>query len=219
MNKNTIPVLYLFENVFFPETIIPLILSDEPSKTLVREAFKNDLAIALFSTHEKAKGVATAGKILILDEKKEEGKLTAVITGIERIKLLKITQHVPFPIFEFTHYQDFREPQILQPGALERLHFVFEKWINRHIQNINDREIFLREINTPRKLLFNISLFMIKDIELKLMLLESTSIADRLSLMNALLTGETPESEDLDMASAIKNFESLDHEKFKLIAN
>lgn len=219
MNSNSIPVLYLFENVFYPETIIPLILSDDPSKILVKDAYENDLTVALFSTHPKAKGIATAGRIITIDDKREDGKLMAIIVGVERIHLTKLVQHVPYPIFEFKQYFDSREPHVLPSDTIERLHTVFEGWINRHIAHKQDREIFLRDINTPKKLIFNISLFMIKDIELKLMFLESTSIADRLNIMNALLLGEQPESEDKEMAEAIKNFESLETNHYKNVVN
>lgn len=210
MNKPTVPVLYLFDNVFYPETIIPLVLSDEPSKNLVKKAFVDEEQIALLSNHPKSKGIATLGRIVLLDEKRVEGKITAVIVGTERVMLTKIVQHLPFPIFEYRTYQDQRETHILVPGALERLHATFENWVNKHVHNQNDRDVFLKDINSPRKLLFNISLFMVKDIELKILFLESTSIVDRLNLLNALFPHENLECEDEKMAEAIKNFDRLE---------
>lgn len=219
MSFPQVPVLYLSDNVFYPETIIPLILSDEPSKALVFEAYQNDKLIALFSNHNLSKGIATVGKILLIDDKKEEGKLCAVIVGLERIHLKKLIQHIPFPIFEFSQFQDNKETHVLKDGSLERLFSIFEKYICRHVKNVNERNIFMNEVNTPRKLVYNISLFMIKDMELKLMFLESTSLSDRINILDVLLAGEKPESEDKNMAETIKNFERLEANSLKNIAN
>jgi hypothetical protein len=61
---------------------------------------------------------------------------------------------------------------------------------------------------------------MIKEIELKIIFLESKSLSDRINILDALLNGETPESEDREMAEAIKNFENLEQpEYFKNVAN
>jgi len=210
MNKPTVPVLYLFDNVFYPETIIPLVLSDEPSKNLIRQAFSDENSVALLSNHPKSKGIATLGKIVMLDEKRIDGKVTAIIVGTERVMLTKLVQHLPYPVFEHMPYQDQRETHVLVPGALERLHHTFENWVNKHVHSMEDREVFLKDINSPRKLLFNISLFMVKDIELKILFLESTSIVDRLNLLNALFPNENLESEDESIAEAIKNFDRLE---------
>jgi ATP-dependent Lon protease len=224
MKYNNIPVLYLIENVFFPDTIIPLSLTDEVSKALVKECYQNDKKFALYSTHPKSLGVATIGKILIIDDKKDKendknSSLTIVIQGIERIQLSTITQHIPYPIFKYHPYPDSREPQILKEGSLERLFSIFDQWIHRHVTSENERNIFLKEVNTPQKLVFNIALFMIKDIELKLLFLESTSLSDRINILDALLTGEKPESEDRNRAEAIKNFERLEVNSYKNVVN
>lgn len=219
MTQPQIPVLYLFENVFFPETIVPLVLTDGPSQKLITEAFKNDQLVALYTPHPKSKAIATAGRIVMVDDKRDDGKISAVIQGIARIQLTKTTQHIPYPIFEFNPYQDHNETQILKDGALDRLYETFEHYLQRHVHNTNEREIFLKDINSPRKLIFNISLFMVKDLELKILFLESISLADRISMLDVLFKGKENECENKEMAEAIKQFESFDTNQFKNIAN
>lgn len=218
MRKSPIPVLYLFENVFFPDTVIPMVLSDEPSKNLVTEAFQSDLAVALYSTHPRSKGVATVGKILMLDMK-DDGRLVAIIQGTERVLLTNVIQHLPYPIYECEPFQDLKETHAFSNDIIERLFKVFESWIFRHVHSKDERDIFLRDVNSPKKLTFNISLFMIKDIELKILFLESRSVADRINMLQVLLAGELPESEDKEMAEAIKNFERLEPLEYKNVAN
>lgn len=218
MKVNTIPVLYLIENVFYPETIIPLVLNDEPSKNLIRDAYEKDQIISLLPTHTKSKYIATAGKIIVL-EKREDGTLMAIIQGIERIQLIKKIQDLPYPIYEFSFFADDRLPHVLKEGAIDRLFHLFEEWLNRHVSNKKERDVFINEVNTPKKLVNNIALFMVKDIEIKLIFLESTSLSDRINILDAIFTGEKPDNEDKELAEAIKNFERLDQSVSKSLAN
>jgi ATP-dependent Lon protease len=219
MNKKSIPVLYLFENVFYPDTIIPLSLTDESSQTLIKKAYLEDRTIALLTTHQNNQFIATAGKVIMLDEESYPNKITAIVSGNERIKLTKRLQEVPYPLYEYQLHEDHRSPFIFESDATGRLFKIFEKWMFRHVHNEKDRDVFLKEVNSPKKLINNIALFMIKDIELKILLLESTSLPERINILNAVLIGETPEFEDINMLQALKDFSRFEPEKLKSISN
>ena len=218
MKVNTIPVLYLFENVFYPDTIIPLVLSDEASKKLIQEVYDKDQLFALYTTHPSARKIATIAKVIMI-ENIDDGKVSAVVQGIEKIHLTHLTQHLPYPIYEFQPFIDSKETNSLKDGTLERLFSIFEFWICKNVKNINEREVFLQNINTPKKLVSNIALFMIKDTELKLLILENSSLFDRIRLIDFLLTGEKPESEDKLMAEAVKQFDRFEFDAEKYVAN
>ncbi len=219
MNKKSIPVLYLFENVFYPDTIIPLALTDESSQTLIKKAYLEDRKIALLTTHQNEQFIATVGKVIMLDDQTAPNKITAIVSGLERIKLVKRIQEVPYPLYEYQNHEDQRTPFIFESDAIGRLFKIFEKWMNRHVHNEKDREVFLKEVNSPKKLVYNIALFMIKDIELKILLLESNSLPERINILNAVLIGETPDFEDLYMLQALKDFSRFEPEKLKSLSN
>jgi ATP-dependent Lon protease len=219
MKLQQVPVLYLHDNVFYPETIIPLVLSDDASKKLVLYCYNNDIKVALHSTHDKTSDVATIGKVLMVDSKKSDGTYLAVIQGTERVRLVDIVQHLPYPIYTCYGHPENKSPQHLKEGALEKLYLIFENWIGKHIVDKKERDFFLNDISSPQKLINNVALFMIKDVELKIILLESNSLAEKINLLDALLIGENPEFEDQDMARAIKNFDELQIDPQKMTAN
>ena len=213
--KIPIPKLYLFNNIFYPQTVIPLTVNDSVSKEMMSECFEKNIQIALYHPHQHSKGVGTQGKILAVDHD-ADGALNIIVQGLFRVKLLSLETEKPFPLYSIADYFDTEEKtHSLTDSPIERLHSVLGHWLNRHINSSREREHFMKDISSPEKLINNLCMFVIKDIELKQIFLESTSLADRVRMMNALLIGESPETEDFCMCEAIKNFERLEIEQFK----
>lgn len=213
--KKLVPTLYLFNNIFYPQTVIPLSVSDEVSKLMLMSCFENNVDIALYHPHARSKGIGTLGKILMIDHN-TDGSLSVMVQGLVRIKLKSMEVQNPFPQYLIEDYFDIDEKsQTLSDSPLERLHLVLERWLNRHVTSARERDRFMKDISSPAKLINNLCMLIIKDIELKQIFLESTSLIDRVRMMNALLVGETPETEDIEMCEAIKNFERLETDYFK----
>jgi len=205
--KKAIPTLYLFNNIFYPQTVIPLTVSDQVSKEMVLNCFENNTTIALYHPGKRSKNVATLGKILLIDLN-EDQSLSVVVQGLVRIKLLSMQSQDPYPRYLVDDYQDSHEStQTLHNSPIERLRGVLERWIHRHVNSERERELFLKDISSPTKLVNNLCMLIIKDIELKQIFLESTSLLDRVQMMNSLLVGESPENENLEICEAIKKFE------------
>lgn len=208
--KKSVPTLYLFDNIFYPRTIIPLTVDDDISKQMLLDCYKNKEDIALYSPHPRAKGIGTLGKIIQIDYTSGK-KLNVIIQGLIRIKLISMDQENPYPKYFISEYCDTDERiQTLVDHRVHRLHIVLETWLGRHVHSMHERERFMKDINSPAKLIDNLCMFLIKDIELKQILLESTSLFDRVQMMNALLIGNTPETEDIEICEAIKHFERLE---------
>ena len=214
MNK-PVPTLYLFNNIFYPQTVIPLTVTDQVSKEMLINCFQNNLEIAFFHPRTRSLGIGTLGKILLIDHN-SDGSLNIVVQGLIRIKLLNQYQEDPFPLFFVEDYYDIDEkPQTLSDSPVERLYLILNQWLNRHVHSTRERERFMKDMSSPSKLINNLCMYLIKDIDLKLIFLESTSIVDRVRMMNALLIGESPEIEDFGMCEAIKNFERLEIDQYK----
>lgn len=209
--RKPVPTLYLVNNIFYPQTVIPLTVSDAVSKQMLIDCFEKSTNIALYHPHNKSKGIGTLGEILMLDFN-GDGSLSATVQGLARIKLLNKETDRPFPLYHIDDYFDVNENKshALFDSPIERLHCVLERWLNRHINSARERDRFMRDMSSPTKLINNLCIFVIKDIELKQIFLESTSLLDRVRMMNALLVGENPEAEDLEICEAIKNFERLE---------
>ena len=216
--KKPLPTLYLFNNIFYPQTIIPLTVTDTISKKMLMTCFQENLEIALFHPHPRSTGVGTLGKILLLDHN-ADGSINVMVQGLVRIKLLKKQSDEPYPQYTIDDYFDLdAQTEVLLDSPIERLNFVLSNWLNRHVHSSRERERFMKDMSSPAKLINNLCMFLIKDIELKQIFLESTSLLDRVRMMNALLVGECPETEDVEMCEAIKNFERLEIDQYKNVS-
>jgi Lon protease-like protein len=213
--KQPVPTLYLFNNIFYPQTIIRLTVTDGISKKMLQACFQNNIEVAFFHPHPRSTGIATLGKILLIDYN-SDGSLDVMVQGLVRIKLISKDSDRPYPQYMADDYYDIDEKtQILLDSPIERLHFVLLSWLNRHVHSLRDRERFMKDMSSPSKLINNLCMFLIKDLELKQIFLESTSLLDRVRMMNALLVGDSPETEDIEMCEAIKNFERLEMDQYK----
>lgn len=157
----------------------------------------------------RTKRVGTVGRILLLEHNADKS-MTVLVQGISRVQLLTQEQHIPFPVFEVEEYFDNDEAATFLDGPVERLHEVLSSWLQRHITSTKERARFLKEMNSPHRLVNNLCLLVIKDVELKEIFLSSISLPERIRLMDALLRGKSPEIEDTEMSEAIKKFESLE---------
>lgn len=216
--KYSAPTLYIYNNVFYPHTIIPLTVADSISQKIIRECHHRNQSVALYHPSERSRGVGTLGKILLLEEN-DDGSTTVLVQGIVRIKFLVQEHHSPYPTYLFEEYCDADTTSTLMTDSIERLHHVLENWLNRHISSASERTKFLKEMDTPQKLINNLCVLVLKDLELKEIFLENTSLPDRIRMMDALLRGKAPDNEDFDMGEAIKNFERLEQPGQSLYKN
>ncbi len=207
--KHSYPTLYLFNNVFFPQTIIPLTLSDKTSIELLKTCHQKDQNIVLYHPSERERKVGTLGRIISI-EKQEDNSITALVQGLIRVRLVAQEQHLPYPLYLCEDHYDLSDEVTFLDNSLERLQLVLESWLLRHVSSVKERDRFVKELNKPQKLINYLCMFIIKDNELKEILLENTSLAERIRLLDALLKGKSPDTEDQTMSLAIKNFERLE---------
>lgn len=208
--RHSFPTLYLFNNVFFPQTVIPLTVSDGISKEVLLQCHEDGQHLAFYHPSVRAKKIGTVGKILML-EHNADGSMSVLIQGLIRVQLLTQEQHIPYPVFQVDDYFDTTDKAaVVLDDCLERLHTILDNWLQRHISSVKERDRFLKEMNSPARLINNLCLLVIKDVELKEIFLENTSIPERIRMMDALLRGQSPEIEDVTISEAIKNFERLE---------
>lgn len=208
MGHFILPTLYLFDNVFYPTTVIPLIISDSPSRKLIDDCYKEDLPLALWFQGEHSKPVATMGKIIGFEERRD-GSLKVLIRGIKRVYLEKMIQQVPYPVFKSALYQDLDSGPILSHTRLEKFVLILNEWLAHHLPSEKDRKEFMEDLNTPQKIIDHVALLLIRDVEIKQILLECSSLNERMQLIDTLVKSPF-EKEDQIASLAIKNFERLD---------
>jgi ATP-dependent Lon protease len=208
--KHSLPTLYLFNNVIYPLTIIPLTVNDAVSKNVLLQCYEKETSLVFYHPSLRAKKIATTGKIILL-EHNPDGSMSALIQGLTRVELIAQEQHLPYPIYLIQDYVDtIISTPVIMNDTLEKLQSILVSWLQRHISSVKERDRFIKEMNSPVRLINNLSMLLIKDVDLKVILLENTSLPDRVRLLEALLKGSSPEIEDSNISEAIKNFQSLE---------
>ena len=204
--KQLFPTLYLFNNVFFPQTIIPLTVSDKASIDLLEKSYQQNLDMAFYHPSNRTNKIATIGRLILIEYNANQS-VTALVQGLNRVRLVEEVQHIPYPIYKAQVHQDIPENESNLHGSIERLQTILINWLHRHISSQKEKERFIKDLDTPQKLINHLCLFIIKDIELKDIFLENTSLPEKIRLMDVLLKGQSPELEDVIIGEAIKHFE------------
>lgn len=206
------PLIYLHNNILFPETVIPLTISDNLSIDLITECSKQKMPLIFYylppSNTARHSKTATLGNVIHIEKKGD--KYTVLVEGDVRVHLLIQIKSKPFPVYQVEAFHDQKNDNIIALNNLvERLQLIFHNWIERRPIGASEKETIIQNIKSTQSLINYLSLLVIKDIELKSIFLESILLSERIQMMNSLLKGDSPESEDPLIKDAIKRFESF----------
>ena len=218
MTKLSVPVLAIPNVVFFPHASLPIYIVDPIYVRMVRECVSNDQLMAItmmsvngspFSSVQQHFQVCSVGKPIILEEM-SDGGIKALIKGVERVKLLTPQQHLPYLICNAEVYYDQLESEVVIGSSVERLKKILNDWLVENIPSSVERQVFTQSLISVYHVVDYVSMFLIQDTEIRQLLLENTSIYERIQMLNSLLKESKPFSEDPTVVSAIKNFETLE---------
>ncbi len=225
--KFKLPVLPLPNVVFFPHTNLPVHIIEPFYVQLVEHCLKNEcpmgisLAIPSFRGKIDKNGifkstyipmeVCAYGEPYIM-ERLPDDSIKILIKGTGRAKIKNIVQNIPFPIFEAVDYPDQKtDAKFTNELGMKRLQSMFRRWIEVGILDSVEREMFAQSIDSIHQVVDYLSMLVIKDIEVKQILLETTSIEERVHSLNMLLVGSLPHKENDHRAKILKQFENLEN--------
>lgn len=217
-NKMKIPVLPLPQVVMFPHTSLPFYIVEPTYIKVIQKVCEQGEMIGVSWAPEQLRWdgkikyspqmVCTAAKPILIEERSDGLKL--VMHGHCRIKLTHAIQNLPTPIFEAYPLPDQTENIVLPQDIIQRLKGILELWLIETIQDSLEREYFQKQTQTIQQIVDNICLFIIQDKQTKQLLLETCSLKERLYMLNGLLRGEAPMTEDVLVRNALKCFEHLE---------
>lgn len=218
MNKLTLPVLILPQVVFFPKTSLPLIVQDKLCITMLKKCIENGSPIALALGYDPESGpiypgshsICSYGKVIFIEETSDGGYLKVLIRGIGKLELGQIIQNLPYPIYEAYPVHDKPEQISLHFPSIENLQNKLHEWAYQHIGDSLEREHFLQQLTGVRQLVDYVCMLLIKDVEIKQMLLSNNSLFERIGLLNSLLRHPSLLIEDQEVARAMKTYEYLE---------
>lgn len=216
-----LPILVLHDIVVFPNTCVPMLVSDPHYVALIKEAMVlgRPIAIALSNTDAYKETillppckVGTMAVPIILKEN-DDGSLKILIKGEKRIELMNIRQNLPFPIYSCQELPDIKERSSLElhNNQLERLKNILLHWVDQTIEDSIERENFLNSLHTIHQVLDYLCMFIVKDKRVRQLILENRSLHERIQVVSTILRNGAPYFSDKLVENAILDFEEQDN--------
>jgi len=213
-----IPILTLSNIVFFPNTSLPLYVVDDIYEKLIHDAITTNTPIGVALSQSDIEfgeefpepfEICGIGTPLIL-ERSNDGTLKVLMRGTGKIRLIELEQISPYPVYWSETIMDDEEDTRWVTTKLQRIKVILVNWLKENVTNEVEREQFLSTMETDKHILDYVCTFLIKDREIRQLLLENNSFSERVHLVNALLKDNFPFQEDLFVSDAMKDFESID---------
>ena len=209
MNTFHIAVLPIPDMVFHPHTMTPIYIVEPSYIEMVKSCVEKRVALGVIVANPRTEStVCTLAAATILEEM-PNGELSVLLQGIGRAKLERLIQHIPWPIFEGSSYEDRPDCYLVDNAHIERLSSILNTWLYQHIDEKHELEHFLQTIRTVHHTIDYIAMLILKDMEIREMILASDSLQDRIRILNLLLKESNPFVEDTDMLKVLKKFEGL----------
>lgn len=220
MKLRKVAVLPIPDLVFFPGTSLPLYIVEPVFIKMIRECVQNNMLVGVSMAeplvyiygHRRPapKNICGIGKPIILEEL-YDGTLKVLIKGFGRVKLGQVQQNLPYLIYECEEYSDIQDERgFVSDSKVERLKGLLDQWMLETISDSMERENFQENISSIHQVIDYICMFLIQDHEMRQLLLENTSLTERIQMLDTLLKGPTPFLEDMTAVQAIKNYEILE---------
>ncbi len=220
MNLNKVAVLPIPNLVFFPGTSLPLYVVEPVFIRMIKECVEENMLVGISMAeplvyifgHKRPtpKNICGIGKPIILEEL-YDGTLRVLIKGFGKVRLGAVEQNLPYLIYNCEEYPDIKDTYgLVSDSKIERLKALLDNWILETISDSVERKIFQEKINSATEVMDYISMFLIKDEEMRQLLLENTSLNERIQMLDTLLKGHAPYFEDISATHAIKSFEVLE---------
>jgi len=224
MKNLKVTVIPIPQVVFFPHTSIPIYVVDGQLVDTIEEIVAKNQLVAVtraktdqLHLNDSFEKICSVGKPVIL-EKLMDGGLKILVKGNSKAKLTQAIQHLPFPIFEAEFLEDRVDgTRDYLDEKVERLKTILNSWFVENIPDSDERKAFEMTLLSTQHYIDYIATFLIKDLEIKQMLLENDSLYERIQILDSLLPESCPFSQNETVVRALKDFEQL--ENFDYIAH
>ncbi len=222
-----IPILPIPNIVFFPNTSLPIVIAEPTYIRMVKECVKKNqyLGISMaeptgeFEHHTKYSPhvIGSIGKVIILNEF-EDGSLKILVRGHSRIRLNRVIQNIPYLIYNVSLLPDspMVKDAIIGDGKISRLKEILDQWTESAIPDSLERETFQNSLNGISHIVDYLCTFMISDRQVRQIMLENTSLPERVHILSSIFNEESPELDNPLIISALKDFNLLE-QNYKMV--
>jgi ATP-dependent Lon protease len=219
-NTIQVPILPIQDLVFFPHTVIPLILENPTAILIIKDCLDKGAPVAIPFVENMGifgqslpKKICGMGYPILLEE--APAHLKILISGLGRVKLGKIVQDLPYPTYEAEILYDSpsfnkEDEHTKVTSTINRLKEILTEWVKTNVSSEEERENFCQNITYPNQVLDYLCMFLIKDMEIKQHLLENTSFISRVRMLDILFKITDPFTPDRATLGIIRDYQSIE---------
>lgn len=194
-------VFPLGEVVFYPSTSKPLNIFEPKYIQMVRDSVAMHMPIALayvdnpLDRHSYfpgspltfARPVAGIGHPLIL-ETRPDGTMMIFLQGAGKVKLKNVVDKgTPYIICEAELLNENHSLLADRSQSFFTIKKVMTHWIYQHIPDPNNREQFLKTVQSPEEVVGCFASYLVKDHDLQQLILEHDDINEKVGLIEAMI--------------------------------
>ena len=183
-----LPMMPIRDVVIFPYMMTPFIVGRESSVRALEEALASDRKIFLATQHDasidepKPHEIYQVGTIanIVQNLKLPDGNIKVLVEGVERGKILKLTNVDGYFEAEVRTIKYPADPNKVLEAAMQRVHNLFDQYV-KLCQSLNLEPVIITGMTDPAKLSDTIAQNLQLSIEEKQELLEIFDPAERLN--------------------------------------
>ena len=183
-----LPMMPIRDVVIFPYMMTPFIVGRESSVRALEEALASDRKIFLATQHDasidepKPHEIYQVGTIanIVQNLKLPDGNIKVLVEGVERGKILKLTNVEGYFEAEVRTVKYPTDPSKTLESAMQRVHNLFDQYV-KLCQSLNLEPVIITGMSDPAKLSDTIAQNLQLSIEEKQELLEIFDPAERLN--------------------------------------
>ncbi|OJV89635.1 MAG: endopeptidase La [Chloroflexi bacterium 54-19] len=195
-----LPILPLKDTVVYPLTVFPLAVGQERSIRLIEEVMQGDAPrlvglVAQKNMEVEQAGVAdtfTVGTVAAVHKllKVPDGTIRLAVQGLEKMRIVEFVETEPYLKARIEVLQDTDEKSVEVEALMRNSISLFQRLVSL-VPQIPD-ELLMTAINveSPRQLAYLIATSVRMELEQRQEILETSSIKNKLEMLNAFLTKE-----------------------------
>jgi Lon protease-like protein len=171
----------------FPLTTKPLNIFEDKYLTMVEDSIQKDIPIALAYVPDNGdtfRSVAGFGRPQVM-ERRPDLSVLIFLSGIGKVKLGQQIQdsECPYIICEC----EIIEENLLLDEELKNKYLILSqvlaKWIQKHISDHRQQEIFIKNLKGPREVIGSFAAYLIRDYDLQYEMMEILSLNEQIKYL------------------------------------
>jgi Lon protease-like protein len=181
----------------FPQTTKPLHVFEARYLTMIKDSIATRTPVAVGFIEDPAKveafevgqkvpfvrSVAGFGHPEIIEERLN-GTLLVFVKGEGKVELGKVLdQPTPYAVCEALKIMEITDLHSKNQSHVEALHQILTRWIQQHIPDELQREIFMKNVRSTEEIIGSFAAYMVRDYDLQQMVLEFDDINDKVEFL------------------------------------